>query len=290
MSSIVDEIVKGRKTFFIAPDKSLFPEAYLEEFLTLGYECYFIDTDIFLPISIKIDIILSIFKDSIIFFNIDGPIQNDTWANLIHKASVKYPEALFGVMYAKRLIAGEKEKLEKYYLFNLGCKCGCVQLEYQKKNNFTIIQKALYANQAMGRRKNVRAVCTSSCSVKFVGSDSKMHSVKLNDVSISHFSITVHPEDEVEFKDYEKIIDAQFYIKGLHFRSDAVLFMSRPIENGILYIFAFTSEDGQIGLEKINRQLIIPKIYGIMVDNCQDLLGRLFKTALEQREPPHLEL
>ena len=65
MSNIVDEIIKGRKTFFIAPDRTLFPQSYLEEYLTLGYECYFIDTDIFLPIEVKVDIILSVFKDSI---------------------------------------------------------------------------------------------------------------------------------------------------------------------------------------------------------------------------------
>ena len=83
MGNLVDEIVKGRKTFFIAPDRSLFPQAYLEEYLTLGFECYFIDTDIFLPIEIKIEIILSVFKDSILFFNIDAPLQDNSWPRLI---------------------------------------------------------------------------------------------------------------------------------------------------------------------------------------------------------------
>ena len=41
----VNEIVNGRKTFFITPDTSLMPELYLEDFFVLGYECYFIEND-----------------------------------------------------------------------------------------------------------------------------------------------------------------------------------------------------------------------------------------------------
>ena len=70
LGTFVEEIIKGRKTFFVAPDKSRFPESYLEEYLTAGYECYFIETDLFLPISTKIEVILSVFKDCIMFFNI----------------------------------------------------------------------------------------------------------------------------------------------------------------------------------------------------------------------------
>ena len=290
MASFVEEIIKGRKTFFIAPDKSLFPESYLEEFLTLGYECYFIDTDIFLPIAVKIDIILSIFKDSIIFINIDAPIQNDSWSNLIHKANLKYPEAMFGVTFTKRLVSGEKERLEKFYILNVGCKCGAIQLEYQKKNNFYILQKTLYANQAMGRRKSVRAVCTSSCSVKIIDKEQKVYTAKLNDISLSHFSITVQGQDQFSIKDFERFQDVQFYVKGLHFRNDCVLYMRRPVENGELFIFAFATKSGTPGLDPVNKKLLIPKIYTIMEENCQDLLTKLFKTALEQREKPPLEL
>ena len=83
MGTFVEEIIKGRKTFFVAPDKSRFPESYLEEYLTAGYECYFIETDLFLPISTKIEVILSVFKDCIMFFNIDASIQKENWQILI---------------------------------------------------------------------------------------------------------------------------------------------------------------------------------------------------------------
>lgn len=283
MGSIVDEIIKGRKTFFIAPDKSLFPESYLEEYLSLGYECYFIDTDILLPISTKVDIILSIFKDSIMFFNIDAPIKNDSWTDLISRAQRKYPEALFGVLYAKRQAPGEKERLEKHFLLDMGLQCGCIQLEYQKKNNFGVIEKVLYANQAMGRRKNVRAVCSGSCTVNFTLNKNQQVSAKLNDVSVSHFSITIKQGEQIEIEDYTRITDAQFFVKGYHFRSDAVLYTKRETENGMLYIFAFAGKNGQPGIEGQTKNLLVPKIYSIMIDNCQSLLERLFRTALAQR-------
>ena len=64
MGSILNEIIKGRKTFFIAPDKSLFPEIYLEDYLALGYECYFINHDTNHTFESKLEIILTVFQAS----------------------------------------------------------------------------------------------------------------------------------------------------------------------------------------------------------------------------------
>lgn len=283
MHSLVQEIIKGRKTFFIAPDRTLFPQSYLEEYLTLGYECYFIDTDIFLPMKEKVDIILSVFKDSILFFNIDAPIQGASWIEIIHDMQVKYPSALFGVLYAKRHSQAERQSLEHQYLYTMGIQCGCIQLEYQKRENFQIIEQVLYANQAMGRRKYVRALCSNSCLFSFTLDKQGTIQDKLTDISISHFSFVV-PDGRLQLADYEKVSDIVFTIHGLRFRSDAVLYMTRPVENGILFVFAFQSKSGQSGLDPVNKQLITPKLYELMIDNCMDLLNRLFTTASRKRE------
>ncbi len=282
MTELVNEIIKGRKTFFIAPDRSLFPQSYLEEYLVLGYECYFIDVDIFLPLEVKIDIILSIFKDSILFFNIDSPIQNISWSRLISQLHEKYPEAHFGVTYSKRQSLTEKHQIEKLYLYTIGIQCGCIQLEYQKKNNFLLIEKMLYANQAMGRRKNVRAVCTGNCKVQFLTDKNAVVQGNLTDISISHFSVTLQ-EGEAEISQYEKITDIVFTVKGLRFHSDAVLYMTRPTNSGILYVFAFSKKNGEAGLDFANKKLLVPKIYEVMSENCLELLGKLFNSATRKR-------
>lgn len=283
MANLIDEIIKGRKTFFIAPDRSLLPQSFLEEYLALGYECYFIDNDIFLPMENKIELILSIFKDSILFFNIDFPIQNLKWLNLISTLKIKHQNALFGVMYTKRQTPSEKLAIEHTYLYNLGLQCGCIQLEYQKKNNFGIIEKTLFANQAMGRRKNVRAVCTSSCNFSLTTEKGEVINGKLNDISISHFSFTL-PIGKLDLAEYEKIKDIQFTIHGLHLRSDAVMYMKRTIATGELFVFAFTTQTGAAGLDPLNKQLLTPKLYEIMAENCNELLTKLFSAASHRRD------
>ena len=282
MSSLVNEIIQGRKTFFIAPDKSLFPESYLEDYLALGYECYFVDTDIFLSISAKVEIILSVFQDALIFFSIDSPLQNDSWPNFISRLQKKYPRALFGVLYAKKQSNYEKEELERLYLMDIGIQCGCIQLEYQKKNNFSVLERVLFANQAMGRRKSVRACCNGFCSIKFSDKNNQLVNTMLNDISLSHFTIQVNKDTPTEIKDYEKIYNIQFFIKGLHFVSDAVLFSSRQIEEGTIYVFAFSKTNGQLGLDTLNRQLLIPKLCSIMENNLHSLLSKLFNTASQR--------
>ena len=84
MDNLVDEIIKGRKTFFIAPDRSLLPQGLLEECLTMGYECYFIDNDIFLSIETKVEIILSIFSFLLNFLLI-----------VFSAILIKFPQKLF---------------------------------------------------------------------------------------------------------------------------------------------------------------------------------------------------
>jgi hypothetical protein len=273
------EIISGRKTFFIVPDRSLFPENYLEEYLSKGFETYFIENDKACPLEKKIDIILHVFKDSILFFYIDSTIPGINWSVFISKLQRQYGKyALIGVLYVKRQTLEERLALEKYYLYDLGIQCGCIQLEYRKKANFGIIEKLLYANQAMGRRKHVRALCGINCSLTFMY-NGKQYAGVVNDISLSHFSCTI--QESCNLQQYEKVSFIQFNIKGLHIRSDAVLFMKRPSDTGTLYIFTFQNKQGENSLDILVKQLLSPKLYEIMAENCKGILNRLFyKTEL----------
>jgi len=284
MGSILNDIIVGRKTFFITPDITLFPESFLEDYLALGYECYFIKPEISIPLTVKIDVILSVFKDSIIFFNIDSPIMNDSWPALVSRYQKKYPDGKFGVMYAKRQTTFEKEELEKLYLMDIGIQCGCIQLEYKKRNNFTVIERALYANQAKGRRQNVRACCNGFCSLQFKDENDQLVKCKFNDISLSHFTISIKNDNPLIIQDYEKIENINFFVKGLHFSSDAVHFTTRKDAISTMYVFAFSKENGQLGLDTLNKQLLIPKLYSILEENCLTLLSRLFYTIIQRKK------
>jgi len=275
MGISVKEIVTGRKTFFITPDTSLIPESYLEDYFALGYECYFVENDKRVRLEKKLDILISLFQDVIFFFNIDYNIPDLEWPVFIRNLIENYSKsASIGVLYTKRQTRDEKLKIEHKYLYDLGISCGCIQLEYQKKQNFDIIEKILYANQAQGRRKNIRALCTSACTFS-CNHNNYTTTGTLQDISLSHFSVVL-PQGKLNVQLYEKIDDFHFNIRGFLFRSDAVLIMERPIEGDNLYVFAFVSSTGANGLDGRIKQLLIPTIYKLMSTNCKNLLDQIY--------------
>ena len=283
MGITIKEIVTGRKTFFITPDMSLFPESFLEDYFALGYECYFVENDKHTSLQKKLDILISIFHDVIFFFNIDSPVQNLDWPVFIKGLTESYNnQASIGVLYTKRQTKDEKIRLEYKYLFDFFLNCGCIQLEYQKKTNFGIIEKILFANQAQGRRKNIRALCTKACTFSFNYNGAPFSGI-LQDISLSHFSF-VSPEGKLEVKLYEKISDFHFNIRGFLFRSDAVLIMQRPMEGESLFVFSFMSSSGTNGLDQRIKQLLIPNIYQLMSSNCKNLLDQIYTRVGEINE------
>lgn len=282
MGISVKELVTGRKTFFITPDTSLIPESYLEDYFALGYECYFIENDKRVKLDKKLDILISLFHDVIFFFNIDYNIPDFDWTEFIYRITQSYSNtASIGVLYTKRQTKDEKARLERKFLYEMGLKCGCIQLEYQKKQNFEIIEKILFANQAQGRRKNIRALCTSACTFTCNYNGNAVTGI-LQDISLSHFSI-VCPKGKLPVQLYEKLLDLHFNIRGFLFRSDAVLIMERPSEGeDVLFVFAFVSSTGANGLDTRVKQLLIPNVYQLMSSNCKNLLDQIYNKVDEE--------
>ncbi len=289
MGISVNEIVTGRKTFFILPDTSLMPESFLEDYFALGYECYYVAFDKRVKIEKKVKVITSLFKDLIIFFNIDYNMPGIDWEEYIHDyVQTNDNAASVGIMYTKRQTKLEKNVLERKYLYEMGIRCGCVQLEYQKSNNFELIGKILYANQAQGRRKTIRALCTSACTYTYVyGQYKDSVTGVLQDISLSHFTILVEGAG-LDIKLYEKIADMHFNIRGFLFRSDAVLVMERPVNGKMLYVFSFVSSTGSSGLDERTRSLLIPALYKLLSVNCNTVLDQLYEQLNEAEQVDEL--
>lgn len=278
----VKEIVTGRKTFFILPDSSLMPNSFLEDFFALGYECYYIEYDKRIDTRKMIDVILSLFKDIIVFFNVDAYMENTKWDSYIEELLERSEDTpLFGVMYSKRQTSADKAMIEKRFLYDMGLRCGCVQLEYKKNENFDLLSRTLYANQAQGRRKTIRALCSSACTYTFFRDD-KEHSISgtLQDISLSHFSILTEKED-FKVKLYEKITNIHFNIKGFLFQSDAILVMERPVEEKMLYVFSFVNSNGANGLNDRIKHLFIPVLYKMISTACIELIDEHYFKADE---------
>lgn len=292
MGISVNDIVTGRKTFFILPDTSLMPESYLEDYFAIGYECYYVPFDKRVNIQKKVKVITSLFKDLIIFFNIDYNLNlpDFNWDDFIHDYIHENNNAAsVGIMYTKRQTKLEKQVLERKYLYEMGIRCGCIQLEYQKAQNFELIGKILYANQAQGRRKTIRALCSSACTYTYeYGPHKDSITGTLQDISLSHFTILVSGVG-LEIKLYEKIADVHFNIRGFLFRSDAVLVMERPVNGDMLYVFAFVNSAGQNGLDDRTRGLLISALYKLLSVNCNAILDQMYAKVNEQEAVDELK-
>lgn len=289
MGISVNEIVTGRKTFFILPDTSLMPESFLEDYFALGYECYYVAFDKRVNMEKKVKVITSLFKDLIIFFNIDYNLPNFDWEEYIYNyIQANDNAASVGILYTKRQTKLEKSVLERKFLYEMGIRCGCIQLEYQKSNNFELIGKILYANQAQGRRKTIRALCSSACTYTYTyGPYKDSVTGTLQDISLSHFTILVSGAG-LEIKLYEKITDVHFNIRGFLFRSDAVLVMERPVNGDMLYVFAFVSTSGANGLDERTRGLLIPSLYKLLSLNCNTVLDQMYEKLNEAEQVAEL--
>ena len=280
------EIVTGRKVFFIAPDTTLMPRSYLEDFFALGYECYYIEYDKREDFEKKVKAIISLFEDVLLFFNIDYPVPGVNWEELIKSVSIENNKKAFvGIYYAKRQSNDEKLFIEKKFMPLVGLGTGFVQLEYSKSKNIEILEETLWSNQAQGRRKTIRALCTQTCTFNCMYEGNRESGI-LQDISLSHFSI-VTPKDKMPVKLYEKIKDIHFNIQGLLFTSDAVLMMERETASGRLCVFAFLNSVGGNGLEQRIKLLLIPTLYKLLSTNVNMVIEHeitLLKTKEKEEE------
>ena len=261
------------------------PTSFLEDLFGFGYECYYISPDNRIPIEKKIEIILSLFKDIILFINIDYEIPGVNWSSIIYDlVRNKGLGTNVGVLYARRKTPYENESIERYFIGEIGIVCGCIQLEYKKNNNLEIIAKMLYANQAQGRRKAIRILCNSAYTYSIDRLSDEPVSGALQDISLSHFSVFIPNNGKQMFKIYEKIPDIHFNIKGFFFRSDAVLYLERKMEAGTLFVFAFMDSEGKSGLDYKTKAFLAPHLYKILSSYSNALMEKAFKLYAENSD------
>ncbi len=277
-----ENLYAGRKTFFIAPDVTLLPEYYLEEYMNHGYESYIISDDRTCAMSRKVELLISMFPQSILFFYIDAKLEGIEWQKYIYNLQREHGEQiLIGVLYSKSKSDEEIKRLEQFYLFDVGIQCGCIALDFQHKKNYPLIDKVMHANQAGGRRKTIRATCEGASEVSFVRNE-KQYRGKITDISLNHFSCTFY-DGEVPL--YSKVRDMMLVVDGVHVQTNGVLLMQRDMgENGVLNVFVFAKSDGSLGLEGENYVRVSQKIYHMVTNKVKDMLHRIFTTAGKEYE------
>ena len=283
MNKLTDEMTRGIKTFFVTPDSSLVSEDFLEDFFMNGFETFFLDDDQNCKLEWKIDTLFDTFDQVILFFNLNRKVQGiPRWSDFIAKLQAKYKErALIGVTYL-RTDPEEAARLQKLYLFDIGIVCGCIQLEYNRKKNYQILNTVLMVNQANGLRKYLRAICGNNCKLDMV-IDEKNIQGTLRDVSVSHFSC-VFPPGLVQLNQGTRINDIMMNLHGIIIKASAVMCLQRKIGNDIINVFVFRTPDGKDGLEPVLRKKVNRYVFTHMSDAIQNyLIQRFTAVAMERR-------
>ena len=270
-------IIEGRKTFFFAQGTTLLTESHLADFVAHGYEAYMVDDFRFCPLEKKVEIILETFPDSILFFFIDSNVGVN-WEQYIAKLQSERggEDIMIGVLYMKRQNEAERLALEKYYLFDVGIQCGCIAMEFQKAKNFALIDRVMFANQACGRRKNIRAFGDSMSKANFEYERALINGM-VCDISLSHFSFLPDPTKTYPAIPINtKIKDFFIAFKGMHFKVNVSLAIRREINGRILHIFLFEKHNGTPGLDDHIAGQLSQKIYKTISDKIKMLLREKF--------------
>ena len=268
----------GRKTFFIAPDTSLIPKNYLEEFLLRGYQTYIINDDYTCPLQTKVREIIKLFPDSILYFNIDALIEGIEWKSYIrdlYKSVGK--DVLIGVFYIDRQNPQSEELLKQYYVRDIGITAGVFALSARNHENFDSIFKVLEQTGAKGRRNLVRAKCDASSSVKFTA-NKKEFSGSILDVSLSHFRCDLRSDSE-QLDIFDKVRDVSLVVDGISFVTDAVLIARRVVEGKNLCIFMFIKRDDSPDLDTETEKILNKKIYQVVLAELSEILHNAFTAA-----------
>lgn len=271
--------VVGKKIFFINPNLTIFPETFCSDYMAMGFECYFIMKDSLVSLEEKIDILVKKVKDIVLFFNIDAPDPKPgvTWLQFIKILNNRYEtRPLIGIMYAKRPSQNDVEQTNFLYENEARATCGAHMLEFNKRKNFEIILQALANIGAIGRRKNVRVICSANCKIRF-NYNHNDYFISLTDMSMSHFTGTF--ESGTFTADVnERIRDIEFNIKGLRFGHNATILLKRPVAPGKdLFVFAFTNKKDLPGLDETIKNDLLEKLYDIQNENFRKQFDQYYE-------------
>ena len=278
--AVSDIDIFGRKTFFIAPDASLIPESYMEEFCLHGYEAHIITDDYTCHMREKVEVIIKQFPDSILFFNIDAEISGIDWKTYIRELRKKHAEdALLGVLYQKRSSSRQKEAIENHYVREIGIQAGCIPLQAHHHENFGVMLSVLEKAGAKGRRNYIRAYCNSKSEFSTTIGGKKCKA-KIADINITHFR-AIFDEKAPDLPIYAKIRDGELKINDYTFTTDAVLIMQRTKEGTHTCVFMFV-HDRPDDIPDLRSELLPQvnrKIYQIVATETMEKLRKAFKKA-----------
>lgn len=230
----------GKKVFFLYPP-SVVRDEMIGRLLDQEYEVYMLK-------EIKlVNQLLKKHPDSLVFVNIDTGLSEPEWEEWI-RGIMNAPETSgvgIGIV-----TYNTDEDLQRKYLMDIGIRCGFIKLKLGLDDSTQILLTTLRANEAKGRRKYVRANCsTDTLSAVNLKEGPIKTSGRLLDISIVGFSCILDPDPD--FPKHTILHDVQLKLRASLIRTKVVVFGMRQQEGRTVYVMLFTEPHSQSTREKI---------------------------------------
>ena len=272
------EILKGIKTFIVNADVSLtFDESQLQSLFLGGFEVYNLPELRLIPLMDQIDCLVGLFKELILFFNIDVANPVKPWPAFISEVTKRHGRKVRVGVFHHEGNARLRKELEKLYLFEIQIDAGCIYFERGKIPDMVKLRNVLIANEANGRRKAIRMMCSGRMNFEWGG---RRLEAKVLEISVSHF-LCVFRDGDPQLKDSTRLPNVQFMIGGPVFTVDAMVLIRRLAggsSSDMVYICGFVKPGGkQIGLGAYETDAVIRLIQHYCTDRIEEILHGAFQ-------------
>lgn len=249
----------GKKVFFLYPH-SVIQKELVDTIIDREYEVYMVYDHK------QLYNINRIYRDSIVFINIDEGIPEEEWEKIIRSYSEDTPENNldFGI-----LTYNEDQDLAQKYLMDIMVSCGFIRLRLGLKESIEIILKTLEANEAKGRRKYVRArPQPEDASFNYRDLTGDMNTGQIMDISSVGMAVTF--DSGLKPEKNSLLRDIQIKIKGALIKVNGVVIGSRNVErSSTIYVLLFDSS-----ATKELKQKLKYHIHKLLQDDIKKVLSR----------------
>jgi len=277
------EIRKGIKTFFINADASLSPEeGQLQALFLSGFEVYPLPESRLLPVLDQIECLVGMFKELIVFFNVDGALADGTWPDLISTLAQTYKERVRLGVFHHETNPARRAAMEHFYLMEARVEAGCVYVDHRRTPDMERMHRILVANQANGRRKAIRMLCTGRLNVMVA---QKRLEAKVLEISVSHFLCSFRDADP-QLIEGTRLNDVQFMVGGPVLHVDAVVMLKRvagPQSQEMIYVCGFVRRGKtDLGLDPADTKVLIRLIQNYCTTQITDLVQASYQKRWKQ--------
>jgi hypothetical protein len=205
------------------------------------------------------------FPESILFINLDEGLSESEWAAYVQELRADPATSAVGVGV---VCMNEDKELQAKYLMELQVPCGFVVLKIGAAKTAEILAKTLEANEARGRRRFVRALCSPGAAQCVVEQDGETLRGELSDLSSAGMALRF--EGGKSLRPGTILRSLQLSVKGARVLVDGFVAARREGEDSAAHVVMFDPKS----LDDARRD----KLRSLVCKINQNAMDKLFET------------